>query len=121
MRRIRWKKLLGLQAIVMLFSLTSVAAKFASGQRMFSPVFFLFYGLELVLLAVYALLWQQAIKHFDISVAYANKAMTVLWGFLWGGLIFHDRVTPGKLAGGALVVLGVIVLNGSDAKRREEP
>ena len=105
------KNIAALQAIVMVFSLTSVIAKFASAQAVFTKGFFLFYGLEVLVLAVYALLWQQAIKRFDISIAYANKAMVLLWGLLWSVLIFHDSVTPKKAAGVVLVIIGVIVLN----------
>lgn len=115
--RLNWLDIIRLQGIVMIFSLTSVTAKFASGQQMFTRGFFLFYGLEVVILAVYALLWQQAIKKFDISVAYANKAMVLLWGLLWSVLIFHDSVTPKKLAGVALVIVGVMVLNRDESSR----
>ena len=93
-KQIKVKDILYLQLIVMIFSLSSVTAKFASG-----------------ILAVYALLWQQAIKKFDISIAYANKAMVLLWGLLWSVVIFHDSITVRKVFGVALVICGVIILN----------
>lgn len=110
-KKLAWKDICILQGIVMIFSLTSVTAKFASGQAAFTRGFFLFYGLEVVILGVYALLWQQAIKRIDISVAYANKAMVLLWGLLWSVIIFHDSVTPKKIAGVLFVIAGVCVLN----------
>ena len=110
-KKLTWKDVCILQGIVMIFSLTSVTAKFASGQAAFTRGFFLFYGLEVVILGVYALLWQQAIKRIDISVAYANKAMVLLWGLLWSVIIFHDSVTPKKIAGVLFVIAGVCVLN----------
>mgnify|MGYP000896159856 CR=1 FL=1 len=113
-KKISWKDIVLLQIIVMIFSLTSVTAKFASMQDTFTSSFFLFYGAELAILAVYALLWQQAIKKFDISVAYANKAMVLLWGLLWGTVIFHDAVNAKEIAGVALVIVGVIVINRGD-------
>lgn len=113
-KKISWKDIVLLQIIVMIFSLTSVTAKFASMQDAFTSSFFLFYGAELAILAVYALLWQQAIKKFDISVAYANKAMVLLWGLLWGTVIFHDAVNAKEIAGVALVIVGVIVINRGD-------
>jgi len=110
-KKLTWKDICILQGIVMIFSLTSVTAKFASGQAAFTRGFFLFYGLEVVILGVYALLWQQAIKRIDISIAYANKAMVLLWGLLWSVMIFHDSVTPKKIAGVLFVIAGVCVLN----------
>ena len=99
----------------MIFSISSVVANFASKQDFLSLSYFLFYGLEVMILAVYALLWQQVIKKFDISIAYANKAMVLLWGLLWSVLIFHNGITPKEIAGVVLVIAGVIILN-KDAK-----
>ena len=110
-KQIKVKDILYLQLIVMIFSLSSVTAQFASGQKFMTRGFILFYGLEVVILAVYALLWQQAIKKFDISIAYANKAMVLLWGLLWSVVIFHDSITVRKVFGVALVICGVIILN----------
>lgn len=114
-KKITWKDLLLLQGVVMIFSITSVVANFASKQDFLSPSYFLFYGLEVMILAVYALLWQQVIKKFDISIAYANKAMVLLWGLLWSVLIFHNGITLKEVAGVVLVIAGVIILN-KDAK-----
>ena len=119
-KKLTWKDICILQGIVMIFSLTSVTAKFASGQAAFTRGFFLFYGLEVVLLGVYALLWQQALKRIDISIEYANKAMVLLWGLLWSVMIFHDSVTPKKIAGVLFVIAGVCVLN-RDGRSGEGP
>ena len=73
-----------------------------------------------MILGVYALLWQQAIKRIDISIAYANKAMVLLWGLLWSVMIFHDSVTPKKIAGVLFVIAGVRVLN-RDGRSGEGP
>ena len=111
------KNLVFLQVTVVLFSLVSVLSKLASGQAFFSARFLLFFGAEFLLLAVYAILWQQVIKRFPISVAYANKAMVLLWGLLWGVLFFREKVTPQKILGIALVIGGVFLINrptGSD-------
>lgn len=100
-----------LQGVFFIYSINSIVAKFASAEETFSPSFLMFYGLELVILGVYALLWQQVIKKFELSVAYANKAVTLLWGLLWGALIFREQITLSKTAGILLVVAGIVILN----------
>ena len=60
------KNILILQAVVVVYTLSSVVAKFATGKELFSLSFFLFYGLEIVILGIYAILWQQMIKRFDL-------------------------------------------------------
>ena len=48
--------------------------------------------------------WQQVIKRIPLTTAFANKAVTVVWGLVWGALFFREAVTPGKLLGAALDV-----------------
>ena len=38
----------------------------------------------LLALVTYAAGWQQVIKHLPLTTAYANKAVTVVWGILAG-------------------------------------
>ena len=55
-----------LQAVIAVYTLSTVFAKFASGQEFLSFKFILFYGIEILILGVYAIIWQQLIKKFDI-------------------------------------------------------
>ncbi len=112
MKKTEWiRNLLFLQALVCVFSISTVVARFASAEEFLSFRFILFYCLEVMVLGVYAVFWQQAIKRFDISIAYANKAMVLLWGLLWSVLLFHEPVTPKRVAGVLVVIAGVIILN----------
>lgn len=110
------KNILVLQAVVVIYTLSSVVAKFATGQELFSFSFFLFYGLEIVILGVYAILWQQMIKRFDLSVAYANRAMALLWSAVWAIVLFRDTLALKQVMGIAFVVLGTVIVN-SDQKQ----
>ena len=105
------KNLLFLQGVVMIFSLVSVLSKFASDESFTSIRFLLFFGAELMVLGIYAVLWQQVIKRFDISIAYANKAMVLLWGLLWSVIIFREQITVQKALGVLIVIAGVVILN----------
>lgn len=113
------KNILILQAVVVIYTLSSVVAKFATGQELFSFSFFLFYGLEIVILGVYAILWQQMIKRFDLSVAYANRAMALLWSAVWAIVLFRDTLALKQVLGIAFVVLGTVIVN-SDQKQEDD-
>lgn len=116
--KMKMKDILMLQAIFLIYSINSIVAKLASGEERFSIMFFVFYGIELGILGVYAVLWQQAIKRFELSVAYANKAVTLIWALIWGKLIFNERITISKIAGILLVIAGIVILN--SGKEAEE-
>lgn len=101
--------LLVLHCLLVLMSLSGVMSKFAARFEFMSVGFVLCYGAMVVLLGVYALGWQQVIKRIPLTTAYANRAVTVLWGIVWGALLFHERVNPLKIAGALVVLFGVVL------------
>jgi len=111
-KRINLKDIILLQAVFFIYSINSIVAKLASQQESFGFMFIVFYGLELAILGIYAVLWQQIIKKFELSVAYANKAVTLIWGMIWGSLLFEEQITGAKVAGILLVIAGIVILNG---------
>lgn len=115
-QKISLKNILVLQAVVIVYTLSSVVAKLATGEEVFSFAFFLFYGLEIVILGIYAILWQQMIKRFDLSVAYANRAMAILWSAVWAVVLFRETLGIKQLIGIAFVVLGTVIVNSEQKK-----
>lgn len=98
----------------MFYSLGGIFAKLAAQEDFLSFKFLVFYGLEIVILGIYALGWQQFIKRLPLTAAYANKATGVIWGCIWGGLFFHERMSFGKIIGILLVISGIILFAFSD-------
>ena len=113
-KKTKLKKIFILQIVIAIYTLSTVFAKFASGQEFMSFKFILYYGLEMFILAVYAVVWQQLIKKFDISVAYANKAMGLLWSIVWAILIFNETITIKNVIGVVIVIVGTIIVNSED-------
>ncbi len=100
-----------LQGAVMLYSLSGIASKFASRYEFLSPGFILCYGAEIMILGIYAILWQQIISKTELSVAYANKAITILWSMLWSFLIFKESISIQNIAGVVLIFAGTLLVN----------
>ena len=111
-KKITINDILVLQIVIAIYTISTVMAKQASGQPLFSVGFFCFYGAELLILGIYALLWQQMIKKFELSVAYTNRAMALLWSLIWAVVIFKDNITVKNVIGVALVIAGTIIVNG---------
>ena len=111
--------ILQIQSAVVIYSLSTVAANLASKHAFLSWKYILFFGLEFFILGVYAIVWQQMIKKFQLSIAYANKALTLMWSMLWNFVIFSQGITPWKVVGVVLVVIGVMVMNFSDTEGKE--
>ena len=120
MKNIRLKDILLLQAVVVIYTFNSIIAKFATGSEVFSLQFFLFYGAEVAVLGIYAICWQQMIKRFDLSIAYANRAMAILWTGLWALIIFHESLSLKQIIGILLVVVGTVVVNWQSKDKSSE-
>lgn len=115
--KIALKDILVLQSVFIIYSISSIVAKFASAeltspQSVFTVKFILLAAAEVGILGIYALLWQQVIKKFELSIAYANKAMTLLWGLFWGAFLFHEQITITKVLGILIVFTGIVIMNG---------
>lgn len=113
------KRYVVLHGILVLLSLSSVLSKLAAGEAVTSFRFAAMVGAVLLLLVVYAIFWQQLIKEMPLTVAYANKAVTVFWGMLWGAVLFQEKITLGKAAGAALVIAGIVLFAFFDRERTD--
>lgn len=103
------KSIILLHLLLMLYSTSGVFSKLAAGESFLSFHFCLYYFIVIALLAVYAVGWQQIIKHLPLTTAFANKAVTVAWGLVWGRLWFDEHITFGKALGAGLVILGIVL------------
>ncbi|MDR2672016.1 MAG: EamA family transporter [Coriobacteriales bacterium] len=104
-----------LHLIILLYSLAAVCAKLAATSELFSPAFFAWYAGVLVLLGIYALVWQQVIKRMPLTTAFANKGVTVIWGMFWGALLFAEHIDLKMIIGAAVVFAGIVLVVYADA------
>lgn len=95
--------------LFLIYSMTSVISRKIGETEPFSREFILGYALIFVCLGLYALGWQQVLKIFPLFQAYSSKAVVVIWGILWGAVIFGEKITPGRILGAALIICGVIL------------
>ena len=103
------KTILALNILLMFFSLGGIFSKLASKQPFLSLKFILCYGALLFIMFVYAIGWQQIIKRLPLTMAYANRAVTIVWGIIWGLLFFNEKLNVGKIIGAVIVIAGVLL------------
>ena len=120
MSRTQGRTLLLLHILLLFYSLSDVMSKLAAGFDFLSLGFVVCYGGLLVILAGYAIGWQQVIKRMPLTTAYANRGITVVWGIFWGALFFSEAVTPGKIVGAVMVVAGIVLFSLADGETQEE-
>ena len=105
------KNIIFLQLTVIVYTLSGIFGKMATdGNEFMSPMFFLFLILDIGVLGVYALLWQQNLKKFDLHVAYANRSLAIFWSLIWSALIFKDKITIYNIIGTAVIIIGIVLV-----------
>lgn len=95
-------------------SLSGVASKAAAKSPFLSWDFFFFYGLVLFIMFAYALIWQQILKHTPLTMAYANKPVSLLWGMIWGSLFFNEKIDLNMILGSLIIFAGIYLVVTSD-------
>ena len=100
---------LALHAGFFLSSFSGLCAKMAASQTQIWKLF-AWYAADLMIMGIYAVLWQQILKRLPLTVAYANKPVGLIWAMIWGSLIFHERITLKMLAGAAVIFAGIYLV-----------
>lgn len=114
------KILVLLHLLLMVNSTSGIFSKMAGNESFLSFKFCLFYGVIILLLGIYAVGWQQIIKKLPLTTAFSNKAVTVVWNMIWGALFFKENITLGKIIGGILVIVGVVVFAKDEKEAADE-
>ena len=108
------KQILFLHISILIFSLTGIFSKITANSINENGVFhiwtFVFFGLMLLNCGIYALFWQQNLKHFEVNVAYAHRCVYNVWSLLWAFLVFSENITVGNMIGTVLIIAGILVI-----------
>lgn len=109
------KKYIQLHLVILIYTLSSVCSKLVAesinSDGLFSLKTIVFLGILFLSLAVYAVFWQQIIKKVDLTVAYVNKGVTILWTLFWSVILFNETITINSLIGALIVIAGIVVVN----------
>ena len=87
--------------ISLLFSsLSGVCSKMAAAQTDLKG-FGMWYFAVLLIMAVYAVIWQQILKK-------------LIWGMVWGTLIFKETITWNMILGAVIIFAGIYLVVTAD-------
>lgn len=110
----RLKNILFLQIAIIIYTTSGIMAKKASQYGFLSKQFIMFYCLEILILGIYAVIWQQIIKKFDISVAYSNKGISIFWSLLWAVIFFNEKININNIIGAVVIIIGIMMVSSND-------
>lgn len=108
------KYLIFLHIMLLVSSITGIISKLASQQKFLSFKFIVLYCFMILVLGIYAIGWQQVIKRLPLTTAYTNKAVTVIWGIVFGKLFFDETITVKQIIGAVIIIIGIVLFVKAD-------
>ena len=92
---------------LLLYSSTGIFSKLASKEAFLSLNYIIYYSIIIFILAIYAIIYQQLLKRIDLSVAISLKPMVIVFGAIWGILLFGEKLSYINILGILLILIGV--------------
>ena len=77
---------------IIVYSTTSIFSKLASINSNDVYLFAMYYFIVILILGVYALLWQQVLKKVDLSVAMSFKPLVLPLNCVWAIIFFGEAI-----------------------------
>ncbi|MCL2222458.1 MAG: EamA family transporter [Oscillospiraceae bacterium] len=94
----------------LLYSITMVVAKFAGEHPIYSMQALGLYALAFTLFGCFAIIWQQVLKRLPLTVAHANRAVTILYGMIFGAVLFSETISLNMIIGALIIVAGIVLM-----------
>ncbi|WP_111931021.1 SMR family transporter [Clostridium tertium] len=108
-------KYMQLHIAILIYTFSSVFSKLASDSLSLNGLFafktVIMLGGLVLILGLYAVVWQQVIKNIDLSVAYANKGISIIWTLIWSVMLFNEKLQVKNIVGALIIIIGIMVIN----------
>ncbi len=96
---------------VLIYSTSGVFSKLAAQEDFLSLKYIIFLGLVIMVLGIYAILWQIALKITPLSKAYLYKSLSIIMGLLFAYFFFNEKITINNILGATAIISGLFILN----------
>ena len=96
-----------LVAVNLLYACVTLFTKFAAQQEFLSISYCLCLCGAVDVMGVYAICWQQILKHTELSIAYMFKGTSLVFVMLLAFAIFGENITWMNIVGAIIIVTGI--------------
>lgn len=96
-----------LVAVNLLYACVTLFTKFAAQQEFLSISYCLSLCGAVGVMGVYAICWQQILKHTELSTAYMFKGTSLVFVMILAFAIFGENITWMNIVGAIIIVTGI--------------
>lgn len=93
-----------------IYSLTGVFSKLASMYPFLSIAYVAFFACTIVMLGIYAVMWQIILKRMPLNIAFLCKSSTIIISMMFARFLFNENITLKNGIGALIILIGLIVL-----------
>lgn len=87
------------------YSVALLFSKFASENN-----FVVNFGISLMFIGVYAILWQLSLKNMDLNIAYSLKSISIIFTIIFGVVFFNELITIKTVFSVVLIIIGMVMI-----------
>ena len=98
-----------LVGINLLYACVTIFTKYASQQEFMSLSYCLGLAGAIAVMGVYAIGWQQILKHIEISTAYMFKGTSLIFIMLLAWMLFGEQITLNNIMGACVIIIGIVL------------
>lgn len=110
MRQLSLKNITTVLFAFIVYSCSTIFCKYASLYEFLSFAYILFLGGSVILLGVYAVLWQKVLSFMELNKAFLCKSITIVFILLFSLLFFGEHITLNNVIGAVFIIFGLVVL-----------
>lgn len=83
--------------------------KLGGRYPLFSFGYLAFFALAVMIMAIYAVIWQLILERMPLTTAYLRKGISYVLVFFWAVVIFHETITIRQIIGVIVIIIGMVV------------
>ena len=102
-----------------IFSFAGVMSKNAALSGIGSVRFLMFVGAQVMILGVFAIIWQQVLKRVSLITATSFRGIVVILSLVWAAVIFRETVTMLNIIGSAVIAAGIYFVASDEVSSEE--
>ena len=107
-------KLITLITVNLLYAIVLILNRMASIYAPLSLGYILLLSISVIVLAIYAISWQQIIKRMPISDAYMFKGISIVFVLLLSAWLFEEIIKLQNVVGSIIIILGIALFAKAD-------
>lgn len=109
MKRLSFASIALLFIAFAIYSSTGIFSKLASMQDFLSMNYCFFLAIVILMLAIYAVLWQMILKSISLTQAYLFKSSAMIFGLLYAHYLFNEHISLQNIVGASIIFVGVTI------------